>query len=248
MKRFFHMLAFCLALSLPAYTSEGFESSAANNIFYIGFSRGGGTASLVNLPSGEQVITTQAHVIDGITKDSRLKLTWGKKYGRFFLEWEAVKDSFEIEFLPEILWIDNDLDIAFLKVPIGLAEVCKCKGLYTVSYHEGSASMIGYPQTGVRTYPKVGSFWKHLGALLGIMEQRKSNGKTWISGAEYVADLDGLPGNSGSSILDSDGKVIGMLHILKSWYGEGYRYKNPSINLLPTDIILENYQRYKRVQ
>jgi hypothetical protein len=60
-----------------------------------------------------------------------------------------------------------------------------------------------------------------------------------------VAEIDCLPGNSGSSIFDEEGNVIGMLHLLKSWYGEGYKYKVPSINLLPIEYLIEKYEEHK---
>ena len=97
----------------------------------------------------------------------------------------------------------------------------------------------------MRTYPLVGRPWKVIGTVFGSVEQMQSAGRTWVENREIVSDIDGLPGNSGSSILDSDGYVIGMLHLLKSWYGEGYKYKVPSINLLPIELILEKYQLHK---
>jgi hypothetical protein len=247
MRVFFLGIGF-LFFALSAHAVEGFESSEHINIFSIRATISGATASLVNLPNGEQVLTTQAHVLDDFEKYPALKITWGKTYGKFFLEKDAKQGAFEVSFQPEVLWKDNELDVAFLKVPKGLVEACHCKGLATKQYHEGSAVMIGYPQIGVRTYPRVSAFWKHLGALWGTVEQRKSVGKTWIKGNEYVADLDALPGNSGSSIQDENGNVIGMLHLLKSWYGEGYQYKNPSISILPIEFIMEKYQSFKSVQ
>ncbi|OFZ31124.1 MAG: hypothetical protein A2622_00535 [Bdellovibrionales bacterium RIFCSPHIGHO2_01_FULL_40_29] len=250
MKRFIIFLGFSFIFIAPslftnAYAIEGFENSDQQNIFNIRAGISGATASLVNFPNGEHVLTTQAHVLEDFEKYPVLKLVWRKTYGRFFLENESKQGSFEISFHPVVLWKDNELDIAFLKVPDGLIEACSCKGLDTKQYHQGPAIMIGYPQTGVRTYPRIGAFWKHLGVFLETVEQRKSNGKTWIVGNEHVADMDGLPGNSGSSVLDEDGKVIGMLHLLKTWYGEGYKYKNPSISLLPIEFIMEKYQTHK---
>ena len=97
----------------------------------------------------------------------------------------------------------------------------------------------------MRTYPLVGQPWKSMGTILGTVEQKISIGKTWKEKNEIVADIDGLPGNSGSSIFDESGNVIGMLHLLKSWYGEGYKYKVPSINLLPIEYLIERYEEHK---
>jgi len=226
-------------------TSHRFQSSDFNNVFNLRGQINGATASLVNLPDGQQVLTTQVHVLESFAKYPLLKLTWRKFYGWNFQEWLSHPGAFEINFVPKVLWQDDDLDVAFLEVPAGLLEACKCTGLQTRNYHEGPAFMVGYPQTGMRTYPLVGQPWKKWGTLLGTVEQEKSTGKTWIMGEEFVADIDGLPGNSGSSIMDSDGKVIGMLHLLKSWYGEGYEYKVPSVNLSPIEQILQQYEEDK---
>jgi len=50
--------------------------------------------------------------------------------------------------------------------------------------------------------------------------------------------MDSISGNSGGAILQ-EGKVIGILHLLKTWKGEGYRYKNPSLNFIPIETIFE---------
>lgn len=234
-----------IILTCHNIATQRFQSSDWNNIFNIRGQINGATASLVNLPDGELVLTTQAHVVDAFAKYPKLKLTWRKYYGWYFKEWSSKAGAFEIEFTPEILWKDDDMDIAFLKVPARLTDACHCQGLQTTPYHEGPAMMVGYPQTGMRTHPLHGQTWKNIGTILSCVEQKQTSGKTWLSGQEYVADLDGLPGNSGSSILDDKGQVIGMVHLLKSWYGEGYAYKNPSINLLPIDAIIAKYQAHR---
>ena len=183
-----------LVFSFSAHASQGFSASDNPNVFNYRGSPNGATASLVNLPDGSQVLASQAHVVEAF--QSGVHLTWGKFYGWDWKEWAASKDAFELAFTPSVLWKDDELDIEFVAVPAGLTSACRCSGLDIASFRPGPAIMIGYPETGRRTYPLIGYYWKAIGTLTGTVRQRASRGSTWVTNGEYVADIDGLPGDS----------------------------------------------------
>jgi hypothetical protein len=55
--------------------------------------------------------------------------------------------------------------------------------------------------------------------------------------------MDVISGNSGGPLLSPSGKVVAVLRTMRLWYGEGYRYKNPSLEFTPIDKILSGLGR-----
>jgi hypothetical protein len=130
------------------------------------------------------------------------------------------------------------LDVAVLKLPQGLLSKCKCQGYEPAPFAEGEASLVGYPIKERRIWPSTNRLiwmWKE---LFGEVQQQISLGKVWKDKEEYLGDMDAISGNSGGPVLQS-GKAIGIIHLLKTWKGEGYRYKNPSLNFVPLTVISE---------
>lgn len=217
------------------WASEGFVPSANKNVFMIKGMTSGATVFLTSLPRTGKVLITQVHVLE--TLGNNLKLYWGVKFGPFFRIAERSKDSFEIAFHKEVLWQDNTLDVAILKAPQELLEKCGCDGFAIQTFTPGPVALIGHPITGRRTYPHTGKFWTGIGELRGSVEQQMSAGMAWAKDGLVVSDADALPGNSGSPILNPDGALIGVIFKLKTWYGLGYKYLNPNIEITPINAI-----------
>lgn len=230
------VLLFTLFFSVSAHTGEGFYPSEERNVVMLKGSTSGGTAFIMNGPTKEKVLVTQLHVIEGHKKP--LTIQWGYEVGPFFRLKQIHSEAFQFDYTAEIIWSDRELDIAVLKMPKQLLQLCKCTGFDSGDFVEGPSSLIGYPILERRIWPQTNSFvwmWKE---LWGHVQQKTSHGKVWKSQEEYLGDIDALSGNSGGPLIQN-GKAIGVIHMLKTWKGEGYRYKNPSLNFIPIQAVTE---------
>jgi len=224
-----------------SHAKEGFTPIQDNNVFLIKGATSGATIFLVNLPDRGKVLMTQIHVLDELGQNT--KLYSGIKFGWFFREESKASNAFELSFKQEIIWKRDDLDVAILKAPDELIQKCNCLGFEIASYKDGEASLIGYPIIGRRTYPKAGKFWTRLGEVFGSVEEMESSGNVWKEESRILSDIDALSGNSGSPILNEDKKIIGIIHKMKTWYGIGYRYLNPHIEVTSIDEVLEALEK-----
>lgn len=232
-------------ISLDLFAIEGFEDSSNPNIFSIGNSLSFGTASLIRLPSNQLVLATQAHVWQDLSDQPSVGLFGHKSRGPFFITHSQSSDSWEMNIFPEVLWQDDDLDMVFFKVPEGLLALCKCLGLSVANQLSEDVFVVGYPSLGRRVFPLKHRLFGSFKSLFSIVKQRISKGHLWQDNQVYYSDADALPGNSGSPILNPNGEVVGMLKILKTWYGVGYRYSNPSIEVTPFNKIYEHFLKAK---
>ncbi|OFZ31046.1 MAG: hypothetical protein A2622_00115 [Bdellovibrionales bacterium RIFCSPHIGHO2_01_FULL_40_29] len=231
----FKLFAVLFFTSYLAQAIEGFQPSSNRNVVMLKASRSGGTAFIFDHSVHGKILITQKHVLE-LSPDS-LNLQWGHEVGPFFRLNKMEESAYQIEFTPQVIWQDNDLDVAVLKIPEGLLEKCVCTGLKQGSFSEGSATLIGYPIVQRRIWPQTSNWVWMWRELWGRVQQQVSTGKVWKSGDEYLGDIDSISGNSGGPIIQED-KVIGIIHLLKTWKGEGYRYKNPSLNFIPIETII----------
>jgi hypothetical protein len=223
-------LSSSLALAAP-----GFKPSYDPNVFMLKGKTSGATAFLLDDPTLGKVLLTQVHVVDSLGSD--LTLRWGEELGPFYQVVRRDEGSFRLAFRPEVIWKSDELDVVIMRAPDDLLVACRCSGLNAKPYQSGPARLLGYPITGRRIFPRTGRFLSMLGELLGHVSQQQSQGKVWREEAEYLADMDVLPGSSGGPILDQAGDVIGIIHTSKTWYGIGYRYRNPSLNFVPIEDV-----------
>lgn len=233
MKLFFFILIF-IGTHI-SYAAEGFQNSKDKNVVMLKASASGGTAFVMKTENLGAVLVTQMHVLE---LGKNLTLQWGYKVGSFFRLIKVEEDAFKIEFQPEVIWQDEELDIAVLKIPQDLLAKCKCGGYDIAPFIEGESYLVGYPIKERRIWPRTSRLiwmWKE---LFGEVEQQMSSGKVWKDKDEYLGDMDAISGNSGGPILQN-GKAIGIIHMLKTWKGEGYRYKNPSLNFIPLTLVSE---------
>lgn len=229
---------------LHIITTQNFIKSTNPNIFNLRGPNIASTINLIELPDGEKVLITQAHLLKAFTEEAQL--TWQKFYGFSSKLWFERDGAFEVSFSPKVLWKDDQLDAILLEAPTELLDKCKCTGLKTDSFHTGKISLTGYPRTSLRTYPLNGEYTKWIDRIFGTVEQKKSLGKTWVEGHEYVSDVDALPGSTGSLALDEDERVIAILNTIKSSEANGYRRKIPAVSITPIEQIIENYQNSKK--
>jgi hypothetical protein len=227
-------LLLCFSSSF-ALAAPGFKPSHDPNVFMLKGRTSGATAFLLDTPTLGKVLLTQVHVIKNL--GSNLTLRWGEELGPFYRVVRRDADSFKLAFRPEVIWKSDELDIVVMRAPSDLLAACQCTGLNAKSYQSGPARLLGYPITGRRIFPKTGQFLSMVGELFGHVSQQQSQGKTWQEEAEYLADMDVLPGSSGGPILDQEGDVIGIIHTSKTWYGIGYQYRNPSLNFVPIEDV-----------
>ncbi|MBI3018807.1 MAG: trypsin-like peptidase domain-containing protein [Deltaproteobacteria bacterium] len=242
----FKMKKLIIALVLVLFPSliqakEGFTPIQDSNVFLIKGATSGATIFLVNLPNRGKVLMTQVHVLEALGQNT--KLFHGIKFGWFFKEENKNNNALELPFKQEIIWKNDELDVAILKVPDELIAKSNSLGLEIAPYKGGEASLIGYPIIGKRTYPKVGKFWTRLGEFFGSVEQMESSGNVWKEGDHILSDIDALSGNSGGPILNEDKKVIGIIHKMKTWHGIGYRYLNPHIEVTSIDEVLKALEK-----
>jgi len=228
-------------VSPPVLAKEGFSPSHERNVVELKGPTDGATGFLIQLPKLGLVLMTQVHVVGTIA--AKPSITWGVHYGIFFHPVAYDAGSFELPFTPEVIWQDEKMDVAVLKAPPELVDNCHCDGFLADPYSDGPATLIGYPIRGRRTYPLVGKKWTVLGELFGSVEQMQSTGTVWRDGAQVVSDVDAISGDSGGPVLNENGRVIGMIHLLKSWSGMGYRYQSPNIEVTPIDDVLSRIDR-----
>ncbi len=224
----------------PAFSAEGFIKSSERNVLMIKGLTVGATGFLLNTPSHGLVLISQVHVIEGLFKP--LHIQWGYEVGKFYISKQVEPDAFSFSFSPEIIWKDEKLDVVVMRVPEDVKEACKCTGLDFEPYHDGEGTLIGYPIVARRVYPKTGKFAVGIAELFGHVEQMKSVGRLWKDGEKLFGDMDVISGNSGGPILSDSGKVMALLRTMRLWYGEGYRYQNPSLEFNSIDSILAGLQ------
>lgn len=224
-------------LGTISFGAEGFSPSSLPNILMIKGKTDGATGFALNIENVGRVLISQVHVLQNVKKP--MKIQWGYEVTPFYYSEKVNPTGFEFAFVPEILWQDEELDVVVMKLPEELKE--RCSGLDSKPYVDGRASLIGYPELARRTYPINFRFWIALKVLLGHVQQMVSIGNVWRTpGGEILGDIDALSGDSGGPVISSDGKVIGVIHTMKTWYGEGYKYQSPSINITPIDVVLSH--------
>lgn len=232
MKHIFGILIFFA--TIPSFAVEGFQPSHERNVVMLKSRTSGGTAFVFRDPSRGLLIVTQAHVIEG---HNSMILQWGHKVGSLFQLQAVDTGAYQFPFDIQPVWQDSGLDVAVLRAPDELLRRCECSGLELALFGSGPASLVGYPITERRIWPSTSKWlwmWKE---LWGNVVQQMSVGNVWKEGEEYLGDMDSISGNSGGPVLQN-GKVIGIIHLLKTWKGEGYRYKNPSLNFIPMEVIV----------
>lgn len=238
----FLTLLFCFTFSLSTFAAEGFQPSHERNVVMLKSRTSGGTAFVLRSSSDELLLITQAHVIEG---HKSMSLQWGHRVASLF-RLEAIEpDAYQFTMNIEPIWQDLKLDVAVLKAPNELIDHCQCKGFESAAFQEGAASLVGYPIVARRIWPSTSNWlwmWREIWASV---VQQESLGSVWTDGQEYLGDMDSISGNSGGPIIQ-DGKVIGVIHLLKTWKGEGYRYKNPSLNFVPIEAILSEISKERR--
>ncbi len=215
--------------SKEIYSAQGFRPSYERNVVMLKGKTSGGTAFIFNDHAKGPLIITQQHVIEG---HNRMTLQWGHKVGPIFFLGAFEEGAYKSQIDINPLWKDSQMDIAVMKAPSDVVKNCRCVGFEAGSFRVGPAELVGYPITARRIWPSTNKFlwmWRELWATV---VQQKSIGLVWKEGEEYLSDIDAISGNSGGPVLQ-DGRVIGVIHLLKTWKGEGYRYKNPSFNFIP---------------
>lgn len=228
-----------LLTTVASDASEGFQPSRERNVVMLKSQTSGGTAFIFRDSLGEPLIITQQHVIEG---HEFMILQWGHNVGPLF-RLEAVENGayqFPLSIRP--IWQDSALDVAILKAPEELLQRCECNGLEGALFRTGPATLIGYPIVQRRIWPSTSDWLWKWRELWGDVTQQVSVGSVWKEGEEYLGDMDSISGNSGGPVLQ-DGKVIGVIHLLKTWKGEGYRYKNPSLNFIPLETVFAEFSK-----
>lgn len=228
------LILLSLLIGVPGYTSEGFQSSRERNVVMLKSRTSGGTAFIFRDSSRGPLIITQQHVIEG---HESVILQWGHKVGALFQLQAVENGAYQFPLPIQPLWQDPALDVAILEAPKEFLARCECAGLEGASFRPGPATLIGYPIVERRIWPSTSNWLWMWRELWGNVIQQVSVGSVWKEGEEYLGDMDSISGNSGGPVLQ-DEKVIGVIHLLKTWKGEGYRYKNPSLNFVPMEIVL----------
>lgn len=220
------LLSLLFSLSLPGSSSaaEGFRASAEKNVMMLKGRFNGATAFLLKTSTHGQVLVTQKHVLD----PGDLTIQRGNAVGLLFRLKVVEPGAFQRAFVPEKIWESPELDLTVLKPAFDLTALCKCEGLLPSSFTSGPASLVGYPITELRIYPRTSrlfSLWRQLGQ---DVRQQRSEGAVYAEENGFFGDMDALPGNSGGPILDRNGNVMGIIHAQMAKEEEGYRYKSPS--------------------
>jgi hypothetical protein len=236
------ILFFILFSATTSFAAEGYSPSHEKNVVMLRGNTNGGTAFILNDPTWEQVLVTQEHVLE-VTGDSPT-LQWGHVVGPLFQLHQEEAEAYEFVFQADAIWRDKELDVAILKMPEDLKNHCNCNGLDPAVPVDGSASLIGYPITERRIWPRTSGIVRAWKEFWGKVRQQVSIGKIWRTPDEYLGDMDAISGNSGGPIIQNE-KVVGTLHLLKTWKGVGYRYENPSLNFLPISVIIDKLRELK---
>lgn len=235
-------LTICTVFTTVVHAGEGFIPNYDSNTFSIRKQEVGATAFLVRLPSIGLVLMTQVHVLDAVGKQAFLAR--GMQYGPRQSKVAKEENAFEFPFVQEALWQDDNLDVAILKAPPGLTDICGCQGYEIAELKVGERiSLIGYPMQKSRVYPDVSKEAIRAGREASIIEQVVSVGATWIEMEKVVSDADCLSGNSGGPALNDLGQVVGIIHKMKTWYGIGYKYVSPASEITPIQVVLDRMKK-----
>lgn len=260
MKILFYSLTL-LFFARPSFAEQGFIPSEDRNVLYLigdqslkGIDRTqypfpqdmqsitfGATAFAVNLPKIGKVLLTQAHVVDATKINPRL--CWGVENGPLYQIKNISPEAFCINFDKNIIWKNDELDVAILKFPSELNQLIT--GLNIENFAPGKAQVLGYPIIGRRTFPDTSTSAMVLGEVNGVVRQMKSVGNTWYDESGIVGDIDMLPGNSGGPVVNEENNVIGIVKKMKTWSGKGYQYLLPHLEIMPIEEILKSFENDK---